>query len=366
MTDYESAQGYPRQSRLTTQRQIDAWYGAAFGPIRPEEWDQIQAADAALRKDRKQARAKQVRRGGAITYRFLKDGYGWRLMVTLTASAPALIPDYRRGAVGIDLNDGFLAVSAVDAAGNLLWYRRLALTMVGKTAGQRLALIHDLAQELILVAMAFGLPLVSAQHDRKGGRSCDCRFAVIETLDFSAKKARLKEIGCERAARRLSSFAYATFAAVLQAHGRRHGVAVVSVDPAYTSVIGAALIAVPQGLTAQQQPQGRLLLCSRLRLTIHGAAAVAIARRAMKVAETLPKVLRLWRQRQKPLAIARPSDLQSKATVNPYWPGWKSLSEAVHVARESDLLQRESGTKRRRRHRDQRSLAADAAFLLTM
>jgi len=25
VTDYESAQGYPRQSRLLTQRQIDAW-----------------------------------------------------------------------------------------------------------------------------------------------------------------------------------------------------------------------------------------------------------------------------------------------------------------------------------------------------
>jgi IS605 OrfB family transposase len=197
-------------------------------------------------------------------------------------------------------------------------YQRLDMVMYGKSSGQRLAILHDLASILVKEALSLRIPL------------------VIESLDFQAKKLRLGDVGMERSARRLSSFAYSRFGEILKAHARLCGVAVVEVNPAYTSVIGAALHAVPKGLT------------------IHGAAALAIARRGMGCEETIDDRLRIWRQRRKPLAIKRPTDLRSKASVNPYWPGWKSLANAVHVARDAEQQERLTGNQRRKAWRDER------------
>jgi IS605 OrfB family transposase len=161
--------------------------------------------------------------------------------VTVTRNIAKLEPDYTRGTIGCDLNDQHVSRTRVDAKGEFIDTKDLALRMAGRCSGQRLALIHEVAHELICEALKLGVPI------------------VIERLDFFLKKMRLRDVGCARSARRLSSFAYSRFAAVLKSHARLHGVCVVEVDPAYTSVIGAALHAVPMGLT------------------VHGAAAMGFS-----------------------------------------------------------------------------------------
>ena len=100
----------------------------------------------------------------------------------------------------------------MNAAGGFVDCRDLAMTLNGLTSGERLAVLHDVATDLVKEAVALGLPL------------------VIEWLNFSLKKRRLKDVGCDAASRRLSSFAYSKFAPVLKFHARLHGVAVVEVQ----------------------------------------------------------------------------------------------------------------------------------------
>ena len=233
------------------------------------------ARAARLRKERAQLRKRQPKTGHPIAYRFLKDGYGWRIHVTVTANHTRLRPDFSRGAIGVDLNDQHVSRTRVGPDGALISSRDLPMVTVGKSHGQRLALIHHIAHRLVDEARQLSVPI------------------VIETLDFSAKKRRLREIGCAAAARRLSSFAYAKFATVLKAHARLHGVCVVEVNPAYTSVIGAAIHAVPLGLT------------------IHAAAAMAIARRGMAVEETIPHVWTAPLVQEHRREIWRPDRLRS-------------------------------------------------------
>jgi IS605 OrfB family transposase len=278
------------------------------------EWSE--AAEKALRTKRRKEREKQPKIGAAITYRFVKDKYGWRLLVLVPNTACMPEADFSHGALGIDLNDNHLAVVQLDANGKLINCQSLAMVMYGKSNGQRLALLHNLATAVVNQAHANSLPI------------------CIEKLDFAGKKKRLREIGSDRAARRLSSFAYARFAAILVAHAKLKGVAVVFVEPAFTSVIGAAVHAVPEGLT------------------VHGGAAMAIARRAMAFEEVIPARLRLCNNGRRPLLIKRPDSLRSKAWVDPWWMGWRELAKAVHVAREqATTLRRSTGSQRRQKLR---------------
>jgi IS605 OrfB family transposase len=267
--------------------------------------------EAEIRKRRKEERAKQPKIGAAIAYRFLKDDYGWRIFVTVTKPAPLIQVDFSRGAIGIDLNDGFISVTHVNEKGEFISSRDIPLNLRGLTTGQRQAAIHDVVTIVINEATALNVPI------------------VIEYLNFSLKKRRLADVGCAVQARRLSSFAYSKFTAVLKSHARLHDVAVVEVNPAFTSVIGAALHAVPNGLS------------------VHGAAAMVIARRAMEIEESLPSTMRIWHPHRAPLSIQRPDCLRRKATVEPAWTGWWELQKAVHAARDMAKYVRPTGKQRR-------------------
>ncbi len=89
-----------------------------------------------------------------------------------------------------------------------------------------------------------------------------------EILDFSKKKAGLREYGRTHA-RRLSSWAYSRFFALLDARCVRQGVEVVPVDPAHTSVIAIRKYA------------------PGLAMSRHHAAALVIGRRAQGRGERL-------------------------------------------------------------------------------
>ena len=54
----------------------------------------------------------------AISYRFKRDGRGWRVFVTTRMMDVPVVTDRRRGAIGVDLNADHLAVAETDVSGN--------------------------------------------------------------------------------------------------------------------------------------------------------------------------------------------------------------------------------------------------------
>ena len=102
------------------------------------------------------------------------------------------------------------------------------------------------------------------EHARQAGKP-----VVIERLDFKRKKAQLE--GESRGySRMLSSFSYGKIKAYFISRGYRQGVGY-QVNPAYSSVIG------------------RVKFMERYGLTVHQAAALALARRLLGCSERIPR-----------------------------------------------------------------------------
>jgi IS605 OrfB family transposase len=89
---------------------------------------------------------------------------------------------------------------------------------------------------------------------------------VVENLSFEAKKAQLEGWGAKMG-RMLSSLSYSKILAVVQARAHDAGLVVSKINPAYTSVIG------------------RWKFAERYGLSGHQAAALVIARRALRLTE---------------------------------------------------------------------------------
>ena len=186
--------------------------------------------------------------GSAISYRFVRDAKGWRVFASVEAAAVTVTTHRAAGAIGIDLNADHVAVAETDRFGNLIGTQRIPLVTYGKTHAQAKALIGDACVALVAQAKAAGKPL------------------VIEALNFQKKKAELEAVDPKQA-RMLSSFACTQVSAGLTAAGFRAGVEVIDVNPAYTSVMGAVNHA------------------QRLGISVHQAAAYAIARRGLRLSE---------------------------------------------------------------------------------
>ena len=279
--------------------------------------------EKAFRRQRMGRRKAQPKHGAAIAYRFKRDGYGWRLFVTVQQPVASIAADVSGGAVGVDMNADHLAVASVAADGGLEAVQRLDTPVAHKTRGQRADVYRHAAKAVVDRAEAEGRPI------------------VMEKLDFRAKRKRLREIGSAKAARMLSAFATSAFRAALVSRAKRRGVAVVEVNPAFTSVVGATK-------------------AKRHGISIHHAAAWAIARRGMDVPETAPHRFAVPDGHRKPVTVPLPADLQGKARGDGR-DVWREVASGIKAAREG-RLRLPSGAMRRRRRRAERS-AADAAFL---
>jgi IS605 OrfB family transposase len=187
-----------------------------------------------------------------ISVRFHRDGTSWRVMVSFKTVEAEVVEDYRCGAVGIDLNAGFVSVTRVDHHGNVVEAFDIPMVTYGKSQSQSRDAICKAAAEIVAFAKTHGLPTVS------------------EDLDFEKKKLVLKLEGDKRYARMLSSFAHSQFDAALASACARRGVFHKRVNPAYTSLIG------------------RVKFARRYGLSVHRSAALAIARRAMQLSKELP------------------------------------------------------------------------------
>jgi len=233
----------------------------------------------ALRKVRnKAAKAERAGHTTALTWRFLRDDTGWKVMVSLHRKLEVTDWGFANGAIGVDLNVGFLSIMPVDASGNPL--KPLALDMPIETAAlsseRAKAVLGDAVKALVDMALKQRRPI------------------VIEELEFVKKKAALKETVGSNLARRLSSFSYNLVKKMIHSRAARFGVRVIDVNPAFTSHMGRAKYVTALGIS------------------VHRAAAAMIARRGMDLSEglsvsaevplgdgrhvALPRPVRIWRK----------------------------------------------------------------------
>ena len=141
-------------------------------------------------------------------------------------------------------------MAETDASGNYVNAWRVPLVTCGKSSRQAEALIGDAVASVVAYARESGKPI------------------VIEKLDFRQKKAML-EGESRRYSRMLSSFSYGKVKAYFISRGYRQGVEVHQVNPAFSSVIG------------------RVKFMERYGLSVHQAAALALARRLLGCSERI-------------------------------------------------------------------------------
>ena len=183
----------------------------------------------------------------AITYRFIKHAitgdYDVHISFETTRYQPAKITCNTHGAIGVDMNVDHLAVCNIDAAGNLLHAFNLPYELKGMTSEQRASVLGDVVKALTDYAQA------------------EKKNIVIEDLDFSKLKSNLKAGIGKPYNEMISSFAYKQMRTLIQSRCFDKGLSLITVDPAYTSVIG------------------KIKYYPRFRLTSHQAASMVIARR---------------------------------------------------------------------------------------
>ena len=189
--------------------------------------------------------------GQAVTYRFKRDGKGWRVFVTTELKTVPVVTDKKRGAIGVDVNVDHLAVAETDVSGNYVGAFRVPLVAYGKSRHQAEALIGDAVARVV-------------EHARRVGKP-----VVIEQLDFGKKKAAL-EGESRKYSRMLLSFGYGKVQAYFLSRSHRQGVEIYQVKPAYSSVVG------------------RMKFMERYGLSVHQAAALVLARRLLGCSERIP------------------------------------------------------------------------------
>ena len=250
--------------------------------------------------------------GKPLSYRFRRDEGGrWYVSVMLRQDfADPSMAGFSDGCLGVDLNVDHVALTLTDATGNPLtcvpgapgkpvMTRRIDLVSYGKTKAQRLDMIRKAAAEIAALAARLGVPVAAEQ------------------LDFTRKRAELETQNGKKRARMLSSFAYSSFAEALSRACVRRSVRLALVNPAYTSIIGLVKFAPRYGSS------------------VHAAAALAIAGRAMALSEQLPAsgegipVLLASGDR---VTLPRPARIARRHV----WSSWGRLSRglsAVHEGR---------------------------------
>ncbi len=200
-----------------------------------------------------EAIADAIARGQPVTVKFLRDAKSWKVTVSVDHKLEWKTPDFAGGALGVDINAGHVSAVLVDPSGNPVEVYNFPCVTYGKFFDQAQDAVRKVAAKIAVLAKQLGVPVVA------------------ELLDFSEKKKTLKDAKNARYARMLSSFAYSAFWKALSSTCLRQGVALRRVNPAYTSIIG------------------RVKFARRYGLSVHEAASVTIARRAMDYSEKLPR-----------------------------------------------------------------------------
>lgn len=235
--------------------------------------------------------ADRVAANRAIAYRIHYDtGHerwyltaSWQIPPTPTVPIEAALA---HGVIGIDLNADHLAAWRLDIHGNPTGSpRRFSYDLTGTTEHRDAQVRHALTRLL------------------HWARTCGVKAIAVEDLDFTTEKTREKHGRRKRFRQLISGMPTGKLRARLASMADRTDIAVIAVDPAYTSKWGA------------QHWQKPLTTTTRT-TTRHDAAAVAIGRRAQGHPIRLgvpPRPLRHWGRTAPP--PAHRSDEQGHRTV---------------------------------------------------
>ncbi len=216
-----------------------------------------------------------------LTHHFIKKDGQWYIHTTVELPKVPHQSHRHNGVLGIDLNPNSVDWSVCDVAGNLKAHGSLRLNIQDKSTETTKDAIGKVCAELVRVAESFGCPI------------------VIEKLDFSNKKASLAERS-PKYARMLSNFAYSAFAKILETRCHKLGIELITVNPAYSSL---------QGLTKFMSLYG---------LNSGTAAALVLARRALRKSERLPRGLHN--------ALKKPVD-----SFRHVWSAWSQVARVLDI-----------------------------------
>lgn len=225
----------------------------------------------------------------AISYRFVKESGSWYVHLTTDLIEVKSITNRANGALGIDLNPFCLAVTQISSDGNLLKSWHVDTLFRGRRAEQTTATLGEEIAKLVQYACEQQIPI------------------VIEKLDFNRKKEELRSRNLNRM---LSNFAYEKFYNLISTQCFRAGVELISVNPAFTSIIGKYKFSEGYGLST------------------HAAAAMAIARRGLSFGEAL-----------RVKAQARPW-LPDRNRSRHVWHDWRGLTLKAKREKQSSLRRR--------------------------
>jgi len=188
----------------------------------------------------------------ALSYRIYCKDFRWFIACSTDvpeSNRQSLPRQY--GCLGVDINPGVIGWTYVDQDGNLKHHGQFKLNLHSRRSGQIAATLHDVTKQLVTLAQTLRCPI------------------VIENLDFQSKKSQMREQG-RRYARMLSGFTYGKFTTLLEQKCELAGIELIKVNPAYSSTIGLVKFMKQYGLSSDT------------------AAAMVLARRAMRLSERVP------------------------------------------------------------------------------
>ena len=188
----------------------------------------------------------------ALTYRIYAKDLRWFIGCSTDIPEPERV-SYSKyyGCLGIDINPNVIGWARCDSDGNLRKKGQIKLNLHSRSKNQQSAILHDIVNEIVFLARKYRCPI------------------VIEDLDFTAKKARMKEQG-KRYSRMLSGFSYGKIIELLTQKSELAGIELIKVTARYSSVIGLVKFMKQYGLSSDT------------------AAALVLARRAMRLGERIP------------------------------------------------------------------------------
>ena len=218
--------------------------------------------------------------------------------VSFESCSPKMVVDSKKqGVVGLDINADHLALVTTDASGNPVDNYSVPHFVPGKTTHQNKAILGDCVANILDYCRKVDKPL------------------VIERLDFNKKKQNLRENGKGAFYNRmLSEFQFKRIREMLLSRAKKCGVKVISVNPAFTSVIGAYKY---RGLTS---------------LTSHQCAALVIARRGQGFREG-SKIFRDMHSpdRMNQLDLGSTPAFLSQRKARHVWSYWRSHTRKIRA-----------------------------------
>ncbi len=184
----------------------------------------------------------------AVTHRMVRKDNRWYLHTHVELPDIPTISHRKNGAIGVDLNVNSVAWAYCDSEGNLKDRGQIAIDLENKSSGQTTHILSLAITQILDKATRYQCPV------------------VIEKLDFSSKRARLREHG-KQYAQMLSSFAYSKFAVLVHSKAKLSAIQVIEVNPAYSSLIGMVKFMTFYGLNSGT------------------AASLVLARRSLRLSE---------------------------------------------------------------------------------